>query len=99
MRNDAVTDGAWVKVSLEGRSPNTDAIGALVVVEAGDKRWTQMVLSSNSFLSVNDRRLHFGVGSATTVAVTVRWPDGTSVRRDGLGVRELHVLREADGSP
>ena len=33
--------------------------------------------AQSSFYSVNDRRLHFGLGSDDTADLTVRWPNGT----------------------
>jgi len=44
------------------------------------------VQSQSSFLSCNDFRLHFGLGSALVADVSVRWPNGkrqslTALRR------------------
>ena len=36
----------------------------------------QEVLSQSSFYSANDRRLHFGLGAATTADLDIRWPNG-----------------------
>jgi len=32
------------------------------------------VLAQNSFYSVSDKRLHFGLGAEKTAALEVRWP-------------------------
>ena len=34
------------------------------------------MLSQSSYLSVNDSRLHFGLGEAQSVDVEIRWPLG-----------------------
>ena len=44
---------------------------------AGDKRWTSERVAGSGYLSQNDGRLHFGLGSATVIdKVVVRWPSG-----------------------
>ena len=99
LRNDGTGTGAWIKVRLEAPAPNTEAIGALVTVEAGGIQRVKPVLSSNSFLSVDDRRLHFGLGDGfETASAEVRWPDGSVERFEGLATRRLHRLRQGEGS-
>lgn len=67
-----------VTVALHGRAPNTDAIGARVQLIDGVGAQHRSVTRSNSYLSQNDPRLHFGVrGSAKTAALEVTWPAGT----------------------
>lgn len=41
----------------------------------GDRRYVQEVRSESSYISNNDMRLHFGLGSSNAVIqITVRWP-------------------------
>ena len=56
----------------------------------GERRQAQAVLAQSSYLSVNDRRLHFGLGAATTANLEIRWPNGArekvaDVAADQLG--------------
>ena len=73
----------WIKVKLHGVKSNRSAIGARVVATYNGHRQAQEVLAQAGFLSVNDKRLHFGVGKADKVGVEVRWPSGiaATVRR------------------
>jgi hypothetical protein len=88
----------WVKVKLQGVRSNRSAIGAAVTIEAGGLRQTDAVVSQSSFLSRNDSRLHFGLGSADRIdSYTVRWPDGTSERFPGSTVDTLVLLVEGSG--
>ena len=64
LRNDVDGSHHWLKIKLTGVQSNRSAIGARVTVRYGDKIQVQEVLSQSS-LSVNDSRLHFGLGSAT----------------------------------
>ena len=59
----------WLKVLLVGVESNRSAIGAIVVAIYGDRRQAQAVLAQTSYLSVNDRRLHFGLGAETKARV------------------------------
>ncbi len=60
-----------------------DALGAVVTVEAGGIRRSQVVSAGYSFLSSGSKRLFFGLGDRTKAdRVTIRWPSGK--------VSELH---------
>ncbi len=59
LRNDVTGAGRWIKIHLTGSKSNRSAIGSRVTVSYGGKRQTQEVLAQASFLSSNDRRLHF----------------------------------------
>ena len=76
LRNDLTGDGNWLKVKLAGTKSNRSAIGATVIASYGDRTQAQAVLSQSSFHSVNDSRLHFGLGPETEGDLEVRWPSG-----------------------
>ena len=63
-------------VQLVGKLPNELAIGARVTVRTPQHAQMAEVRSGGSYLSQNDLRLRFGLGSASTADVMVRWPDG-----------------------
>jgi enediyne biosynthesis protein E4 len=69
--------GNWLQLSLEGGAgSNRSAIGARVTVEAGGVTQTQEVGGGHGHYGIqHDTTLHFGLGSACTAQVTVRWPD------------------------
>lgn len=77
LRNELGGAGRWISFLLRGAKSNRAAIGATVVVTAGGRLQSQPLLSQSSYYSVNDRRLHFGLGSAKAAdKVDVRWPSG-----------------------
>ena len=78
LRNDLSRKANWMKVKLEGVKSNRSAIGARVVAHYGGKSQAQAVLSQSSFFSCNDPRLHFGLGEAIGVDITVHWPSGAT---------------------
>jgi hypothetical protein len=77
LRNDLrAPDRHWLQVQLKGTESNKGAYGARVTIRYGGKVQAGELLSQASYYSVNDPRLHFGLGSATEAEVEVRWPNG-----------------------
>ena len=76
LRNDVSGGGHWLKVKLVGTKSNRSAIGATVIATYGSRRQAQAVTAQSSYLSVNDRRLHFGLGAAQSADLEIRWPSG-----------------------
>jgi len=66
-----------LSVLLLGQRPNTRAVGAKVLVEAGDMTQIREVAAGGSYLSQQPYRQHFGLREATRARVTVIWPDGS----------------------
>jgi len=57
------------------------------------------VRSGSSYISQNDLRVHFGLGSATKVdAVQVRWPCGLVEHFENLSIDAIHALKEGTGT-
>ena len=95
LRNELSPRGAWIIVKLQGKAPNTDAIGAVVTVTTGSIRQRAVVQSGTSYLSQNDMRQHFGLGAATTVdSIEVRWPDGTTTRQSAVKANQVVAIRQ-----
>jgi len=97
LRNDLTADRHWLKVLLIGVASNRSAIGAQVVAVYGGRRQAQAVLAQSSYLSVNDRRLHFGLGTATSADLEIRWPSGREEKIARVGADQLVVIREGGG--
>lgn len=89
----------FLRVRLRGRSPNTDAIGAKVVLETAGRTDRRLVRRGSSYLSDSETTLTFGLGVATTIdRLTVTWPRGrTEVLPVGAIDREI-VIAETAGS-
>ncbi len=97
LRNDLTGGGHWLKTKLIGTKSNRTAIGARVTLMYGGKQQTQEVLSQSSFYSVNDLRLHFGLGTATTADVVVRWPNGNTEKLSAVAADQLITIKEGQG--
>jgi len=68
-----ISGGHWLTLTMIGTRGNRDGIGARVVVNGQ----TEIVTTSGSYLSARDKRVHFGLGAATSASVDVFWPSGT----------------------
>jgi hypothetical protein len=93
--------GNYVQLALVGGAgTNKSAIGARVTVRTGDTSQVQEVGGGyGHFGAQNDLTLHYGVGDACSVDVTVRWPDAAlSTETFTLPVGERHVLVQGEGA-
>ena len=99
LRNDlpATLGRHWIKVKLEGVTSNRAAIGGRVTCFYGGKKQAQEVMSQGSFYSVNDWRLHFGLGPVKVVDLEVRWPSGKKETVKGVAADRLITIREGQG--
>ena len=77
VHNVSQNTGHWIALKLKGTKSNRDGIGARVEVMAGGRRFMQERVAGSGYLSQNDDRLHFGIGTATSVdKILVHWPSG-----------------------
>ena len=97
LRNDVSGGHHWLKVLLIGVQANRSAIGARVVARYGKHQQVQEVLAQSSFYSVNDRRLHFGLGAEASADLTVRWTNGRTESIPNVAADQLVMIREGKG--
>jgi hypothetical protein len=97
LRNDVTGKNHWIKVKLTGVKSNRSAIGTRVTVRYGDKVQAQEVLSQSSYLSVNDTRLHFGLGPETVADIEIRWPLGQVEKLTQVPADRLIYVTEGTG--
>ena len=97
LRNDTSGRNHWLKVQLEAVTSNRSAIGARVTARYGRRLQVQELMSQSSFLSVNDKRLHFGLGAETSASLDVRWPNGGKQTFPNVLANHLILIREGHG--
>jgi hypothetical protein len=66
-------------------------------VHLGTSTQMREVVSQTSYLSVNDSRLHFGLGSVKTVDLEIRWPMGQVERLANVAANRLIHVTEGLG--
>lgn len=95
LENRNTSGNNWLSVRLEGTKSNRSAIGAVARVEAGGRTLTSVVLSQSSYFSVNDPRMHFGLGKSAGVdAVSITWPNGAVETWRGVKANQIFVATE-----
>jgi enediyne biosynthesis protein E4 len=89
----------WVEVKLVGgpKSPR-DATCATAYLKANGMRQRQDVLASGSYISSNDRRLHFGLGDSKDAGnVEIHWPSGAVETVRLPAVDRIYTISEDHG--
>jgi len=98
LRNKGVPGRHWVSFELAGTKTNRLAINARIKITAGGMTQTSQVLSGASYLSQNDLRQHFGLGSATKIdSVEIAWPSGTVDTMKNLEADKFYSVLEGKG--
>jgi enediyne biosynthesis protein E4 len=95
LRNQSQNRNSWIGLWLRGTRSNRDAIGASVRVEYCGNTQFDTVRNGGSYLSENDPRLLFGLGSCSKVdRVTITWPLGRTQVMKSLRVDQYLTIRE-----
>jgi hypothetical protein len=82
-------------VELEGSPRNRLALNARVHVTANGQTQLGEVRSGGSYLSQNDLRLHFGLGTAKSVdTLQVSWPGGATQTFHGVAGDRFYKLKQ-----
>ena len=83
---------------LVGTKSNRAAIGARVVVSTATMTQIDEVRGGGSYLSSNDVRLHFGLGSDATIdRIEVRWPSGLNQEFHNVAGDAIYRIEEGQG--
>ncbi|MFP6769255.1 MAG: CRTAC1 family protein [Planctomycetaceae bacterium] len=98
--NDFSGAGHWLQVRVvEPDLGGRNAHGAVVTLVAGSRRFVQLANPGFSYLASNDPRVHFGLGSLTTIdRIEVVWPDGSEELFSGGPVDRLRMLEHGRGT-
>jgi enediyne biosynthesis protein E4 len=82
----------WLTITLRGTRSNRDGLGARVMVNGQ----TRFATTSGSYESANDKRLHFGLGTAKTAKIEVFWPSGIHQTMNDVHVDQFLEVRESE---
>ena len=92
--NEGPPKNNWIGLLLEGRLYNRDAIGARVTVTSGGGTQIATVNPAASYLSSNDKRLQFGLGSQTVVnEISIQWPGGGVDRIENIEGNRYYLIQ------
>ena len=82
----------WLMITLRGTRSNRDGLGARVQVNGQ----TRFATTAGSYASANDKRLHFGLGSAKSAKIEVFWPSGTHQVLNDISADQFLDVREPE---
>ena len=100
LRNQDASGNHWITLQLVGTRSNRLALGAKVRVIGGSLSQIDEVRSGGSYLSQNDLRVHFGLGTASRVdRVEIRWPSTGIQVLQNLAADRIYVVKEGEGIP
>jgi len=98
LRNQGETGNHWLLVNLVGTTSNRDGFGARVrVISEQGLEQHAFVSSAGSYLSANDKRVHFGLGPSRKVRVVeINWPSGIVQQLNSVEANQIITVREPD---
>ena len=82
----------WLVISLRGTRSNRDGFGARVRVNGQ----TRFATSAGSYLSANDKRMHFGLGAAEAAKIEIAWPSGSRQTLNDVHADQFLEVREPE---
>jgi enediyne biosynthesis protein E4 len=98
--NQVRSENHWVAVETKGTKSNRDGLGARIRVKAGSRVLVDEVRSGSSYISNNDRRVHFGLGTTNKIDwLEIRWPSGLTETFENPKVDAILELTEGTGKP
>jgi hypothetical protein len=93
--NETESKGNFVGLILEGDKSNRSAIGARLVATIGKNKIERQIQGAQSYLSVSDFRVHFGLGNAEKIdTLEVFWPGGSKQTVSGIEAGKYYLLKQ-----
>jgi hypothetical protein len=95
LSNRTANSNGWIGFALQGTKSNRDALGARVQIVACGHTQFDTVRNGGSYLSRNDPRVHFGLGSCNSVEqANIVWPSGKKQLLKNPGANRYLTVRE-----
>jgi hypothetical protein len=93
--NETANKGNFAMFWLDGGKANRNAIGARLVAKIGERTIERQVMGAQSYLSVSDFRVHFGLGDAQKIdELTIYWPGGEKQTLKDIAANKFYYVKE-----
>lgn len=100
LRNDAAQESHFIAIQLVGKTCNRDAIGAVVTVESGGRKYMRQLSAGDGYLSQSSKWIHFGLGDSKRVErLSIRWPGGLTAGATDLTADKRYRYAQGDDRP
>ena len=97
LKNQGVKPGNWIILRAKGTRSNRFGLGATVKLQTAEGVQVREINNVASYLSSNDTRLHFGLGSARTIQqIEIVWPSGTRQVLKDVAVNQILAVVEPE---
>jgi hypothetical protein len=98
LRNDGGNHNHALEVRLVGKQSNRGAIGARILMTAGESTQFREIKAGSSYLGQNELRVHFGLGTARRAdRLEVRWPGGRTEAFQQIEADAIITIVEGEG--
>jgi hypothetical protein len=95
LKNQGVRAGSWIMIRAKGKKSNAFGLGTTVTLETSLGKQVKEITNVASYLSSNDIRLHFGLGTAKIIQrIEVAWPSGTKQVLTNVAINQILVIEE-----
>ncbi len=95
LHNQTSPSGHWLAIKLVGSRSNRDGYGAMLTATLPQSKLVRLCHTDGSYLSASDSRVHFGLGSNSTVEkLTIQWPSGTVDVLKNVHADRIMLVRE-----
>jgi len=93
------TTNNWIDIQLEGTTTNKSAIGTRVLIEAGDFKTTDQIMSGSGWASQNRLALHFGLGDHEVIdRISIFWPRSENQILEQVPVNQILRIKEPEAT-
>ena len=100
LHNETRSQNHWLLLKLVGHKSNRDSIGAGIrlITTSGSQYAT--VSTAGSYLSSGDKRVHFGLGNASSAqSIEIRWPSGIKQTIKNVAADQIVEIDEPAAPP
>jgi len=98
LHNESSSPGRSVLIHLVGVESSRDGQGATVRIKTGETVQVREVTPTGGYASVNDIRMHFGLGAAERIdSVEIQWPSGNRDLVDAPPISSILVIKQGVG--
>ncbi|HRI58332.1 MAG TPA: VCBS repeat-containing protein [Saprospiraceae bacterium] len=92
--NDQKEKNNFVRLKIEGKTPNSDAFGATATIFFEGKKQTAQLVSARGYISASENIIHFGIGKAAKVdSVVVHWSGNTSATLTNIPLNQVTTVK------
>jgi enediyne biosynthesis protein E4 len=98
LKNEGDKSNHWLTLELAAKQGNPLAIGARIKVTTGKIVQTEEIRSGGSYISQNDLRIHFGLGTALKAdSIEIRWNSGKVETLKDVAADKFYAVLEGEG--